>query len=301
MEPRECQLFRVTSCLSDKVHTIRERKPTLPRLHYTLTCIRTPAYTHTVCIHADCLSYVQLCSPSLSPGLVYTAHFSIHRCLLLPVPDLRENLSFPSSRELFFKLVINFICRNRGCYSKRKMAQFQACKCSPPCHRSTSRIHFRCRHVYKISQVKQKHLLCLSNAALATLCRDFLNFRSSGSALGLRVHRCVRYNYWKLVPGSVPVWYFMHNVSAGYLMHSCSGVQYHITYTTKPTHTFYLLTLSHTCTSWPVDSCIGLVIVKGMLCLQINNWSSQKRTLLSHYLQSFRCPAKSPLPPFIHH
>lgn len=88
VEPRECQLFRVTCCLSDKVHTIRQRKLTLPRLQCTLTCLRTPAYTHTVCIHADSLSYVQLYSPSLSPGLVYTAHFSIHRCLLLPVPDL---------------------------------------------------------------------------------------------------------------------------------------------------------------------------------------------------------------------
>lgn len=126
VEPRECQLFRVTSCLSDKVHTIRQRKLTLPRLHYTLTCMRTPAYTHTVCIHADCLSYVQLCSPSPSPGLVYTAHFSIHRCLLLPVPDvLKKNSSFPSSRELFFKLVINFIFKTGAESQKGKWHNFK--------------------------------------------------------------------------------------------------------------------------------------------------------------------------------
>lgn len=39
--------------------------------------------------------------------------------------------------------------------------------------------------------------------------------------------RYVRCNYWKLVPGR-PVWYLMHNVSGGYLMHSCSGVQHRI-------------------------------------------------------------------------
>lgn len=125
------------------------------------------------------------------------------------------------------------------------MAQFQACKCSPPCHISTSRIHFRCCHVYRISQVKQKHLLCFSNTALATLCTDFLNFRSSDWAPGLRVHRYVRCNYWKLVPGR-PVWYFMHNVSGGYLMHSCSGVQHHIRMRiNRHTHVLSAQNLSH--------------------------------------------------------
>lgn len=104
IEPRECPLFRVTCCLSDKVHTIRQRKLTLPRLQYTLTCLRAPAYTHTVCIHADSLSYVQLYSPSLSLGLVYTAQFSIHRCLLLPVPDLLKK----KKKKLLFHHQDNF-------------------------------------------------------------------------------------------------------------------------------------------------------------------------------------------------
>lgn len=208
-------------------------------------------HTHT-CVYAYCMYTCRLsfiCTIILALPLSWTRIHSPFQYTQVPLaPSARrakKNFSFPSSRELFFKLVINFIYKTGAAIQKRKMAQFQACKCSPPCHISTSHIHFRCRHVYKISQVKQKHLLCFSNAALATLCGDFLNFRSSGSALGLRVHRCVRYNYWKLVPGR-PVWYFLHNVSGGDLMHSCSEVKRHRRIRIKR-HTHFIYTKSFTC------------------------------------------------------
>lgn len=70
--------------------------------------------------------------------------------------------------------------------------------------------------MYRISQVKKRHPLCVSSTVLGTLSGDPVSFRSSGLVLGLRVHNSVRYNYEKLIPGK-PVWHLVHDVSYAYL------------------------------------------------------------------------------------
>lgn len=160
---------------------------------------------------------------------------------------------------------------------------------------------FVCRHVYRISQVgKKKHPLCFSNAVLAILCGDSVNFRSGGSVLGLRVHHSVRYNYEKLIPGR-PVWHFMHDVSYGYLMHSSLTVQPHtFEYMDTYTHILWTQNFSHTHipTCWQLHksgNCPGSFVPP------VNNWivtdtCAQTNALAHSYTPHRQTPTHITLP-----
>lgn len=120
-----------------------------------------------------------------------------------------------------------------------------------------------CCHEYRMSQVKKT--LCFSNTVL---CGDWLSFCSGGSVSGLWVHRSVRYNYGKLIPGK-PVWHSTHDVSCSYLIHSFLRVQSHMcTCTHTNTHflcihtTFFRHMHAHT-TCWQFHefgNCPGRII-----------------------------------------
>lgn len=189
---------------------------------HTHTCV------YTYCMYTCRLSFI--CIITLTLPLSWTRiHSPFQYTQVPPAPSARlakKKSSFPSSREIFFKLVINLISKTGAASQKGKWHKFK--------HANVVRCAIYLPHIFIFDAVMcieyhrwNKNTFCVLATQLWQLCRDFLNFRSSGSALGLRVHHCVRCNYWKLVPGR-PVWYFMHTASGGYLMHSCSGVQHHI-------------------------------------------------------------------------
>lgn len=211
-------------------------------MHY----VRTPVYTVHICIHAYCLSYVQLYVHILLNSYTQSI-WHIHRCLPLPVTDFQFSVAKNFiSISLFFHHPDNIFCGYQfhlhfpprpKLQVKANIKQIQPCKCIPLCHILYLPFIFACRHVSRISQVKK--------IVLAILCRDSGNSRSSGCALGLRVHQSVRYNYEKLIPGR-PVWHCMYNVSYGDLMHSSLTVQRHtFEYTDMYTHIFSTQTFSH--------------------------------------------------------
>lgn len=141
------------------------------------------------------------------------------------------SLFFPHHYYITFFLLINFISilLLLGCCHKsnRTWRKFN-CANVFRCIKYVPYIFISiCCHVYKVSQVvKKMHPLCFSNAVLGILCGDLVSFRSGGSASGLRVHKSVRCNYEKPIPGK-PVWHFIHDVSYGYLIHSSQTVQPH--------------------------------------------------------------------------
>lgn len=212
------------------------------------TCVYT-------CTHAYCLSCIELFVVSL----LNKSSWCIHRCLVHPHASSRgptqrcQNyiwlfiFSIISAAFLTSQFNLPSPPRPRS-WVKGNMTQMQPCNCINCILYIHIILHIHsCRHVYRISQVKITHALCLSNTVLEIFCGDSVSFRSGGSVFELRVHNSVRYNYERLIPGKL-LWHFIHDVNSGYLIHSSLTVRGpHIRIYALCTHTRRIFDSSTSC------------------------------------------------------
>lgn len=273
IQPRECQLFRVTCCLSDKIHT----QSGSGNWHCPDCMIRSHTYAHLcihIRIHAYSLSYVQLYIVFFLNTYTQSI-WIIHRCLLLLKASARcstytlRKLLFSSFRhsDIFgfsYRFHLNVPPKLhhkwRGTWRTFNHANVFYC---------TIYIHLIYPFLHAVMCIKYHRWKKCTPGVLAMHFREFSVEIQRVSApvaqrWGLRVHNSVRCNYEKLIPGK-PVWHWLYDVSYSYLIQSSVTVQ-PCTWIYGCMHTFCEHKASDTHNL--ADSSRSLVIVSGVSCLR---------------------------------
>lgn len=207
MQPRECQLFRVTCCLSDKIHT----QSGSGNWHCPDCMIHSHTYAHLcihIRIHAYSLSYVQLYIVFFLNTYTQSI-WIIHRCLLLLKASARcstytlRKLLFSSFRhsDIFgfgyrFHLDVPPKLHHKWRGTWRTFNHANVFYCTIYIHLIYPFLHaVMC---IKYHRWKKKHAWCFSNAFQGILSGDSASFRSNGSALGVAGAQLCQVQLWEV-------------------------------------------------------------------------------------------------------